>query len=204
MKEAHWSFHADEEALAEEVRAFLLDRWGIRCHVNPLGGSNAMNVTVSLVRLEHFFDTFGRGAPNKRIPWWAWEAPAEFIDGLISGWLDGDGTKTSWGRAGTTTSAHLAWGIRALATRLRKWPGLRYQDPRKPSVIKSWTCTPRHGQFTVEFRDDPVVTTHIADDEHVGLWVKETARRDSPETVYNFAVADESYVTTGGTVHNLL
>lgn len=200
---AVWSLHKDETDLVEEITSFLRERWGINAHVAHLGKANpnCINVTTSLRRLEKFFDEFGRGAANKRIPWWAWEAPKPFVDGLISGWLDGDGHKTPKGWRGTTVSPHLAWGIRLLATRLRKWPLLRWTEPRKPSLIGQQVVTPRHAQFTVEFADQEKAT-HVFDGDHIGLWVRETESAGSG-TVYNFTVAeDESYVTTAGAVHN--
>jgi predicted phage terminase large subunit-like protein len=196
---AQWSFHSRETSLHAEVTATISERLGLRTTPQSPGKSpNCTILSVSAPRLEAWFSTFGKGAAGKRIPWWAWEASPEFHRGMIDGWLDGDGCQ----RIGTTVSKHLAWGMRLLAMRLGIWATITTL-PRAgtSSSIRDRLVYHRHDAYAVNCGERSK-GIEIADDERVGLWLADLAPAE-PGQVFNLTVAeDESYVTTGGTLHN--
>ena len=196
---AQWSFNAAEISFIDEIQSLLLDRFGIRSATfTAVRSPNCTVVSASLPRLERWFKSFGHKAFGKRIPEWAWAAPLVFHQGLIDGWLDGDGHD---GR-GTTVSPHLAWGMRLIATRMGVWPKLTRATPRFHPERR---IQGRHTTFTVDMNAKSRTTEVWADDDGdklLGFWVRSVADT-GPCEVINFHVdEDESYVTTGGTVHN--
>ncbi|MEF8783164.1 MAG: LAGLIDADG family homing endonuclease [Haloarculaceae archaeon] len=57
---------------------------------------------------------FGTGAAEKRVPGWAFDAPAEFRAGLLSGYFDGDGTVGEANVTAMSKSEPLIEGLREL------------------------------------------------------------------------------------------
>jgi hypothetical protein len=197
---AQWSFNTAETTLIAEVQATLLERLGLTSSTfSPGHTPNATIVTASQPRLARWWRSFGQRAPGKRIPEWAWAAPRGFHQGMVEGWLDGDG----FGQRGVTTSIHLAWGMRLLATRSGLWPKLTRNKLRLPKDGNR--ITPRHVSYTLDMAAKSKVTEVWTDDDGdrlLGFWVRSVATA-GPADVVNFHVdEDESYVTTGGTVHN--
>ena len=191
---AQFSFHRwNETDLHEEVRSFMRDRLGVESsQFVPKKSENCLVIVTSLTRLEAFFRTMGHRAPTKRVPPWAWYAPLEFVEGMIDGWMAGD--------AGTTVSTDLVWGIRLLATRLGIWVRSTVSPvgPRPGSIQSRWP------KWTVNVNPHGDVVGHVWDEQAgaVGFDVRAVDRAE-PGWVVNFSIEeDESYVTTGGTVHN--
>ena len=196
---AQFSFHVDEVKYQDEVARLARERLGLNASIHKPKKSKIAIVNLSCPSLETFFGTMGKGAKNKRIPWWAWQAPTEFHRGLVSGWLDGDGCE----RRGTTISQDLAWGMRLIAARLGGWGGLmRVPCAGKRTRIHGREVIHRHDAWVLDLTTRRFASAEVLDDDTFGLWLRDSDPAPAAR-VYNFFVEeDESYVTTGGTLHN--
>lgn len=178
---------------------------GVGSFLKP--GAGGITVVTTLPLLEDFFAEFGKGAREKRIPEWVWDAPDAFVSALIEGYADGDGYRREEGRLVicTTISKSLAWGIRLLCARvgLRATIRRNEQKPGKtingveikttqPFYYVSWITKHRRGPAHIDVGTDLI-----------GYSVMKKSTQEAEEDVFNLHVAeDESYFTTGGIVHN--
>ena len=149
--------------------------------------------------------SFGHKAHNKKIPEWVQDAPNEFVEEFIKGYVASDGhTRPNGSIQITTTSPHIAFGIQRLCAKLGKISCNRFQKKPKTHVIE--------GRI-VNQRD----LYHIAINTHQGfkhhsfidngyLWFKiqdVTIEEVIDISVYNFSVKDDhSYVVENLTTHN--
>ena len=206
-----WSFHEDETHLQDEVRAALANVFGLRnVSFKHVDGQKCVNVYVRNVFLAELFKC-GK-ALTKRLPEWAWTGGAEFMDGVLSGWADGDGhlkevngIRGGARMAASTKSETLAWQMRIIATTLGLPAALSTEDrpatgrtingkelrSNGPAYVVSWPLDPqREGTYRIE---GGTLTSPVRSVEETGY----------TGVVYNLEVEDDhSYVTTGGAVHN--
>lgn len=200
--QTQWSFNAKERNFIDEIKDFALNRLG--CSVRESTQKNCTIVSMSSPLLEDFFTDCGKGAQNKRIPSWAWDAPIDFIRGLVEGYIDGDGHDNEKTYFATSVSLSLIWGMRLLALRLginatsrvlRKAGETTFPDGRTcktlETYVMSWKKVPKNDGATTIYED-------VA-----GYSVMDKSTSSEKVTVYNMHVfEDESYCTTGGLVHN--
>ena len=193
---AQFSFHTKETNLHEAVRSFAANSLGLRMSKQtPRKTPNSTICTISVSRLGAFFETFGHGALNKKIPWWAWYAPKDFHRGMVDGWVLGD--------AEATCSPDLAWGMRILSHRLGVWPSMAKTDIRGKEVVVGRAKGKSNGIVHKLSLREKQKTTAILTEEYAGLYVKDNSTIDGDQEVWNIEVEeDHSYVTTGGCVHN--
>lgn len=197
----YWSFNSETEVgLVKEVEAFISDRLGCGFYTRTQG--NCTTVSVSAPLLTEFFNEFGVHAANKRIPEWVWDAPDEFVAGLVDGVAEGDGHIYKDTQHVVSVSPSLLWGLRLLAARvgiyatvnLNKPAGTETFNGREYDTLPLWTARwAVTKKSNVVFGPDDLMIYALTDSEPL----------EGAATVYNFEVAeDNSYVTTGGIVHN--
>jgi intein/homing endonuclease len=197
-----WSFNVKETEFVNEVISFVEERFGCRARARTQG--NCTTVCANLPLLEGFFNEFGKLAHGKIIAPWVWDAPDEFIEGLIDGYMDGDGYDRNSGRHATTVSFSLAWGIRLLALRLGKRATLRMiRKPGTASFGRDRTYETK-AAYAVGFLDkqhNEGAAKMI--DNYAAYSVMRTSKVEKECEVFNIEVAeDDSYCTTSGLVHN--
>ena len=109
----------------EQVKTFLKSwleklniRYKERVHENKIGTTHSIHAYSTL--LQQFIDAFvGRLAHDKRVPDVAYNAPDEFVKGVLIGYFSGDGHVDNNGAITTgTASEKLMDGINLLLTRL--------------------------------------------------------------------------------------
>lgn len=84
-----FTLHAREAAPWKEIIQRSMPTVHITNH--KCKRANAHRLIVSSVKIAHWFnDAFGRTS-EKHIPSWVWNAPREFVEGLVHGMLAGDG-----------------------------------------------------------------------------------------------------------------
>lgn len=204
-----WSFNEKtEQHFVNEVGNFIRDRIGSHSNVHNHNGSSVVAARITLMK--HFFLEFGHGAANKKIPAWVWNTPDCFVDGLLSGYMDGDGcyvdSASKW--IGCTVSESLAWGLRLLALRrgikanVLTHKGIGSLGKKiKNRIVKS-VKTAYEISWIEERKNNGA---GIIKDELCFYSLMESHSDNLVEeiTVYNLHVEeDESYCTTGGLVHN--
>ena len=185
-----WSFHREEKYLINEVQHLVSERFGLGVHMRTQGNCTTVAAWSSL--LKGFFCSVGKGAHTKRIASWMWSAPLEFHRGLIDGWRDGDAYQCRNIVDGITVSKSLAWGLRVLLMRFGLHASIhcihRIQS-RRPAFRVVWRLGGK--DCCVWDKNFAAYSLQKLD------VVKQNAR------MFAIKVADdESFVTTGGTVHN--
>jgi intein/homing endonuclease len=197
-----WAFNArTEQHLVDEITAFLSDRIGVRTRVRE--ASNCFSVTCSLALLYDFFAGFGRGARVKYLPSWIWDAPDEFLRGVLSGWAEGDGYEWGGKIRGTTSSRSLVWHMRLMMLRL----GIESNIVVRPSpglVTIKGRLTQTHEAYEISWQiDGNKLTAAIPIEGGRAYSIMRRENLSEEIEVFNIEVMeDKSYVTTGGTVHN--
>ncbi len=150
------------------------------------------------------FETFGHLAENKYIPRWVMEAPISFVKGFVEGYVTGDGTIDHDAIRCSSASRSLLLQLRLLLIRLGKSASLCMEKPAGVRVINGamCECLPAYSINWVT-RDDTTTIGRPLEGGGMGYWVERNDRIEGPVEVMNLSVdEDESYVTTGGTVHN--
>jgi phage terminase large subunit-like protein len=200
-----WSFHAEELDFINEVQSFIEERLGCGSFIKTQG--RGTTVVANLPLIESFFEDCGRGATNKHIPEWVWDAPDVFIQGILDGYMDGDGYYNFNNKmmSAGTVSVSLAWGIRLLALRLGIHATISVGNEAGVSTIKgrtynvlksyrvSWRCDRKNNGST------------LVVDDLAAYSIMKTSPVSGEARVFNMDVAeDHSYCTTAGVVHNCL
>jgi predicted phage terminase large subunit-like protein len=198
---------ACDEAAIKTCARVLKGQFGVR-DVLISNEDTHWRANVGSVPLAAVFETLGYLAENKAVPGWVYDAPEDFVRGFIEGYAHGDGhvTKSTQTTSITSTSWVALWGVRVLLTRLgisayinlSKSAGVRTINGKTSQCLDAWVlsyqATPRYAG-TACWRP-----------EGAAYWVEKNERVEGGFRgfdVYNLSVEeDESYVTTGGTVHN--
>ena len=130
------SLHVDERLQAERFRN-LIAPWAAKVRITDRsvnGGPKTRVVSFDSAGLseflkEHFYGPGGHRAHHKRLPAWFWDAPHDFVQGLLHGYVFGDAGKTALSMVPiTTTSPYLAAQVRDLLVTLGYgWPLLRFR-----------------------------------------------------------------------------
>lgn len=199
-----FSFHEKEQDFIREVREFVSERFGAFA-TNSYKTGRAETVTFGMQFLAPLFRDFGYLAHGKKIPWWVWDAPTEFKKGIVDGWIDGDGHEIMHeGRkviSGATVSQSLAWGIRLLLAPLGISASIK-EIAAKECVFRGKVYKART-QYHVGWYPSAQFNFAVWSKEFLAYAIHEKEIVAENCDVYNLSVLeDESYVTTGGTVHN--
>lgn len=207
-----WSFHEDEEDLHEDVRALVLEHFGLETSLHPAHGA-CIQVCAYGREVAEFFATHGgRYSDRKSLSSWIWQRPA--IDRLefLTGWLLGDGharkVKTDVG--GATVSVALGFQVFFLALSLGLRPSFTVRPPVKaehhPCHIISFygddgESLSRRLGVTPPDRSKTKVAGFFND----GLYyvrVRGVSRVPYKGPVHNFRTSTGEYVVGGVLVHN--
>lgn len=202
----YWSFNGKDDKemhLAIEVRDFFRERFGVE--VNITRQPSVISVQLCLSLMEEFFSEFGSRAHLKKIPSWMWDAPDDFLEGVFSGYAEGDGWQKNGVVICTTVSLSLAWGVRLLLLRLGYKPTISLGRAAGKQNIKGRECNVMQAyRLSVRLNKEQPSPCHLTDDlAYYQVMEKSEIRSDAPVKVYNMEVhGDNSYTTTSGVVHN--
>ena len=211
--EVQWAFHEDEVAYQQQVLDDLRSVFGLTGKLEPKPENRCIAVTCQNVLLAQLFSC-GK-ARTKRLPEWAWGGSPEFYSSLLWAWVAGDGYLTAKGWRGYTTSRDLAWQMRLVALACGLEPSLRLQKQSSRSVIRGRKINGGDSIYAVEVflgkgTGEGIYGKRRGIYRIDGPHLTSPVRSNEPSAydgimVYNLEVAeDESYVTTGGTVHNCM
>lgn len=197
-----WAFNArKEQHLVVEIQRFLKERISVGSRVSEQ--NNCSSVTTNLAIVSDFFGDFGKRAHLKCVPRWIWDAPDAFLAGLIAGWVEGDGYKDRGRVIGVTVSKTLAWQMRLLGLRLGIDSSVTVTREAGEMIFNGKpypTRTAYHLSWR-ETREAHGATIDLGDKK--GFSVMDKTCTDAVAEVFNIEVLeDNSYLTTGGIVHN--
>lgn len=200
-------FHEnEEETLAKEVADLWLSEFGVKANVaHHRGPAKCCEVKVSGTGWCHLFECLlGTGSDAKRVHGHLMSGPREFLEGLLSGWMAGDGLGEKDRCGGVTVSHFLAMNMFDIANALGHSPTIETLQvkinpkhkikQRKLRYIIAWPSSGKpHPNCERYHKEDTVVwrRMHKVDTEPFSGFV------------YNLEVEDDhSYVAEGIGVHN--
>lgn len=208
-----FSLGPDENHFAEQIAADLSNVFGLTAMIEPSPAGRGITVRVSSTSLARLL-VCGI-ARTKSIPAWVWTAGREFMAASLASWADGDGCRSQ--RDGqsprvrvVTSSQTLAWQMRLIAVSLGLEASVvtTHLKRNKDAVIRGVVVNTHPIAYRVEWRESPQRHgwSRFEDDgRYLATPIRAIERVEYDGLVYNLEVADdESYVTTGGTVHNCI
>ena len=146
----------------------------------------------------------GRGAENKIVPFYILNLPGKLLKCFLDGYMSGDGCFTNGYYKISTVSRRLVLSLAQVINKVYNVPYSIYHTPKAGKHIIEGREVSQHDVYELRFD----VTAHKQDHGKVidgDLWmpVKNIAKTDKKETVYNMEVEnDNSYTANGLAAHN--
>lgn len=197
-----WTFSRDEElTLAAELQGLLLSELGVESSLRRSSKSRAIQVRIYGVQWASLFESLcSTGSRNKVMHRDIASGCSEFQEGVLSGWIDGDGFTHKRGHvSGCTVSKQLAHQMFDIGAALGMRPAISVRQQKPSHGVKkrlpSWTVS-----FPVTRAD-----TYRSQETESHLWRAVVGVDEIPfrGNVFNLSVeGDESYVANGIGVHN--
>lgn len=140
---------------------------------------------------------FGKYAHGKLIPEWVQDAPIEFIQEFINGYMKADGCVT-------TVSKNLVYGLQRLYLKLGHIFSINKSIRPKTTIIEGETVNQRDLYQIYGILQKERKISSFIEDGYVWYAPSEITRRETIEIpVYNFEVeTDNSYIVMNTIVHN--
>jgi DNA-methyltransferase (dcm) len=166
---------------------------------------DGLNTEYRDVTLSDILKQFGKYAHGKLIPEWVQDAPKEFIQEFINGYIAADGCSNKNNSTRITTVSHnLAYGIQRLFLKMGHIASIVKTIRPKTCVIEGRVVNQLDTyQLSVVLNKQSNVSTFI---ENNYVWYapfKITSEITQHEPVYNFEVeTDNSYIVYNTIAHN--
>jgi hypothetical protein len=197
-----WTFNINErETLAQELIDLLYDELGVEARLKSIEEKNTCKVYVYGKQWSMLFESLcSSGSQNKRLHQEICSGPKDFMEGILFGWLDGDGYKRRGYYQGVTVSRELAHNMYDIAQALGKMPSISTSFPKISHGVKT-----RCQRWDVYIQDGHGEDYHCRKTVGNTVWrkVREIHKEEYSGYVYNFEVeGDNSYVAEGIGVHN--
>jgi len=226
-----FAFHEKETNLIKFVRRFTKSILGLETIVRHDKKKHCRSVNVHNVILAKFLrNCCGHDASSKKLPSWSIDAGDEFVNGLILGLWEGDGTKPPRKKDNSikfgSASPSLAYGMTVLLSRFgvsssifmdtfkkKTFGGKTYRyDKEKVFYVvgisgqqlysNEWL---KRFEFNVPWNvpRHPRERNHYVTNDYVAVKVMSKNERDFSGLVYNIEVEeDHSYTVNGKAVKN--
>lgn len=192
----YWTFHKKEvPTLASEVSDVLLKEFNLKSTIRVYGNSSVVTCNGKMW-IRFFKSLCGFKAGSKRIHSDLLKGPDDFLEGLFSGWWDGDG--------GSSVSHDLALQMFNIANYLGKRPGINIQPPQKIcGRINGNEIKSRQSMYSVYLRSTCNNSRNIMEEKNLWRRVRNLKRKPFVGLVYNIGVeGDNSYTAESIGVHN--
>lgn len=194
-----WTFGGHEgETLVPEMVALLKDELGCEANVRHAGNKSVIYVSIYGVHWARIFEGLcGQHSRYKCVRPEIAAGPRDFLEGVLSGWIDGDRAR---GNSGITVSRVMALDMFSIANALGFGPFIRRQEPVLNQYAKtrqpSWTTGYGNPDSNLGFRP-------IIDDDHMWRPVQDVEIEEFDGYVFDLEVeGDHSFVAEGVGVHN--
>lgn len=147
---------------------------------------------------------FGHLAHNKKIPEWIQDAPKEYIQWFINGYIAADGCKTKENyERFTTVSANLAYGFQRLYAKLGKVLSVSYQKRPDTKIIEGRIVNQKDTYHMCVIKNNKCKYVNNIDENYIYFHIYKIDKKIENTKVYNFEVADDnSYTVQNVSVHN--
>lgn len=212
-RDVHFSLGPNESEYCEQILVDAEAAFGLEGVIRWNSSGTGWCVRISSALLASLFAC--GNAVNKRLPEWAWAGGREFFAAVLEGWMLGDGCRTQRGDWAprievATSSRDLAWQMRMVAISLGLGASIvtmRNRD-KYNAVINGKRLNVQPIAYHVAWTEKPRRWTRESfefDGRYLATALVSAGPSDYDGPVYNLEVEeDESYVTTGGTVHNCI
>jgi len=223
--------HENEVETASFMSCFAKKTWKLDATIKADHARHAQSVYFYSTILGNFLKTScGKDCYSKRIPPWAFDAPHEFLSGLIVGLWEGDGNKPQRKKDNSikfgTASRSLAYGMQYLLGRFgvacsidksqvsRKKFGHKTYEYNKPCVFYTMRISGQQlyrNPWLLKFcYNNPVRTpsnqrerNYFVFGDYIAVKVRSVRTEDFHGDVYNIEVErDHSYLVNGKCVKN--
>lgn len=172
----------------------------IKVAIKPNCGKNVSTYEVRSKKWIDLFRQFGHKANNKRIPYWVYDAPQEYLQDFLDGYTAADGFVEKSNIQFTTTSRHIAYGLQIVAAKLGRLASVHYQIRPRTTEIEGRIVNQRD-TYSIYIRERPIHT--VTDEEYVWVEVDDVFRQTIGEPVYNLDVeVDHTFTVYNFVNHN--
>lgn len=193
-----WTLHVDERETVASELIRKLEGLGVTARIQDRSHAhgNSINVNVYSTKWARLFEGMcGTGSGRKCPQGDLLRGGKKFLQGMLDGWVAGDGYERRGRKLGTTVSKRLAMAMYDIAQFLGLCPTIRRSEPKATGSVRS-----RQVRWDIEWGSKP--RCEIEDD---AVWRKvvEVSREEWTGDVFNLEVeGDHSYVAEGIGVHN--
>jgi len=218
-----FSFGTHEMGYRKDVITLISHIFGTKKIAERIRKNRTEILCGSKILGELFHGWFGTTASHKKLPVFVENAPREFLVGLITGYIRGDGycpvgDKNSNSVSVTTASKNLAFQIKRLlsgldivssateSNRITTFPGYKKETTIYTIRIGGESAKLLREYLGVEYRPNEMRKTYdksLQDEKYIYKRINKIDKTDYTGVVFNLEVDDdESYVTSDFTVHN--
>lgn len=197
-----WTFGGHERTTLVDELCGLLKQLGASPRIQVRNArASVVKVHIDSKQWAELFESLcSTGSGAKRMHADITSGPMEFLEGVLSGWLDGDGYDRRGMRQGVTVSHDLALNMFDIANALGKCPAISTCQPKVSHNVKF-----RRRRWDVTMAEETGKDAHCREQDELATWrkVREVRTESFTGYVYNFEVAgDNSYVAESIGVHN--
>ena len=190
-----WLIDSKEEiyfTIKNEQTDLILPRLKNIIGLSKLNNSG-VNCTKYVGKKKQVFDIlskFGKYAEGKLIPSFIHDAPKEYIEHFIEGYLMADGCKTKNGVSYTTVSENIAYGLQLLYAKLGVKASVYFQNRPKKTFIEGREVNQKNTFSINVYKQKNKSKKYILDTDYLWVKIKEINKIDFSGYVYNISVED--------------
>lgn len=156
---------------------------------------------------KHFMDLClqcGKGAFNKKIPYWILNLPPNMLEIFLDGYMSGDGCYIDNNYKATTISEELALGLCLCVQKIYRVGARIHKTIRKKTTVIEGRLVNQKDTYEVHFaKEKRKQVNYAVIDNIVWMPVHEVTKLDSLEQVFNLEIEnDNSYTANNAIVHN--
>lgn len=193
-----------ENELTKDILALMKNKFNLEGKIYDNTRHRRIIEFNSSILSKLFISLFGHGARNKKIPSCFLELKDKNIKQLLKGMFLGDGNKSEYGCAYTTTSKQLSKQITLLLTKIGIIPSIYYDKTRDSYQLRLSELQMRKYDFGFKIKNISKNASRFwLDEDNIYIPIKNIKKTKYSGKVYNLEVEDHhSYMLTHLTVHN--
>ena len=161
-------------------------------------------IHLTLTELELFFNQFGHGAANKKLPSFIFDMPCDLLESLLEGYISADGYVKNGIYKIASISRELIYGMAQVVAKVHKTPYRIYKNKRNPKVIiEGRVCNQKEGYELVFKTEKKKQDKAFYEDGYIWFPIQSVTNTHTKEDVYDIEVENaHSFTANGVIVHN--